>query len=84
MDDPVLEHVVKSCIEDSRLLDIVRNVARMSEEEKEVFLKKVSLYFMNKSSEEDIEAYKFFKFILQGDNAKKILERVKNNERSSR
>ena len=84
MNDPVLEDVVKSCIEDSRLLDIVRNVARMSKEEKELFSKKVSLYFMNRSSEDDIEAYKFFKFILQNDNSKVILERVKNNERSSR
>ncbi|MCD6448990.1 MAG: hypothetical protein J7L34_00585 [Thermotogaceae bacterium] len=84
MADPVFEHVVKSCIEDSRLLDIVRNVARMSEEEKSVFLKKASLYFMNKSSEEDIEAYKFFKFILQENNAKGVLERVKEYERGSR
>jgi len=83
MDDPVLEYIVRSCIEDPRLLDIVRSIARMSEEEKDAFLKKVSLYFINKSSEEDIEAYKFFKFVIQNSNAKRILERVKGNERSS-
>jgi len=43
MDDPVLEYVVRSCIEDPRLLDIVRSIARMSEEEKEVFLKKYAI-----------------------------------------
>ncbi len=70
------EEIVKACLEDERLLDIVRNVARMSEGEREVFRRKVLRYFADKTSEVDVQAYRFFKFVLEDGNASKILEEV--------
>ncbi|WP_126992663.1 hypothetical protein [Thermosipho globiformans] len=69
-----LEYIAQSCRDDERLLNIVKDVANMSGEEREDFVKKVRQYFLGKNSEEDNNAYKFFKIILEDENARKILE----------
>lgn len=69
-----LEYIAQSCRADERLLNIVKDVANMSGEEREDFAKKVRQYFLGKNSEEDNNAYKFFKIILEDENARKILE----------
>ena len=82
MNDPNLKEVIKACIEDRRLLEIVKNISRMSEEEKSLFRKKMNAYFTSRSSDVDVQAYRFFKFVLEGDNVLRILEGVRENEKS--
>ncbi|QTA37142.1 hypothetical protein JYK00_05155 [Thermosipho ferrireducens] len=69
-----LRAISDACKKDERLLKIVKDVAKMTPEEKEEFAIKVRKYFLLKNSEEDQEAYKFFKVILKDKNALKILE----------
>lgn len=70
------KEIVKACLENKDLLDIVRTIASMKEEEKEIFKKKVNKYFFSKNSSEDVMAYKFYQFILVDENAKKVLDEV--------
>ncbi|ABR30902.1 hypothetical protein SU69_05330 [Thermosipho melanesiensis] len=69
-----LEYIAKSCKEDKRLLKILKDVANMTKEEKEEFSRKVRSYFMDKNSEEDSQAYRFFKIVLENNNAERILK----------
>ncbi len=82
--DPILDEVVRACIEDRRLLEIVKNIQRMTDEERDFFERKLSFYFMNRSSEEDVQSYRFFKYVLEGDNASRILEEVERYEGNKR
>lgn len=75
----VIEQIAEVCRNDSQLCEIVRAVARMSLEEKDVFGSKVRRYFLNKAGEVDVEAYKFYSVILEGDNSRKILELIEEN-----
>ena len=72
MDD--LKYIAQNCKTDERLLNIVKDIAKMGEKEKKEFYNKIRQYFLGKNSEVDNNAYKFFKIVLDGDNAKKILE----------
>ena len=72
MDD--LKYIAQNCKTDERLLNIVKDIAKMGEGEKKEFYNKIRQYFLGKNSEVDNNAYKFFKIVLDGDNAKKILE----------
>lgn len=69
-----LRYIAEVCLKDERIHEIVSNIARMDEEQLREFKSKVVAYFMNKSSQDDVEAYKFFRLVLEDDNAKKILE----------
>ena len=74
--DEVLKVVAESCKADERLMDIVKHVASMSDEDKEEFERKVKKYFLRKQTPEDLEAYRFFCVVLESDNAKMILELI--------
>uniref|UniRef100_A0A7C4VTU5 Uncharacterized protein n=1 Tax=Fervidobacterium thailandense TaxID=1008305 RepID=A0A7C4VTU5_9BACT len=69
-----LRYIAEVCLKDERIHEIVSNIARMDEEQLREFKSKVVAYFMNKNSQDDVEAYKFFRLVLEDDNAKKILE----------
>ncbi|ANQ53959.1 hypothetical protein XJ44_05900 [Thermosipho affectus] len=69
-----LEYIARNCRDDKRLLNIVEDIAKMTQEEKDEFANKMRSYFMNKNTEEDRSAYRFFKVVLENDNARKILE----------
>jgi len=75
----VIEQIAEVCKSDSQLREIVRAVARMSLEEKDVFVSKVRRYFLNKADKVDVEAYKFYSVILEGDNSRKILKLIEEN-----
>lgn len=72
-----LRIIAEVCVNDERILDIVTNIANMSQEERDDFRSKVLNYFMKKTSSEDMEAYNFYKIILSEDNAKKVVELYK-------
>lgn len=72
-----LRIIAEACVNDERILDIVKNIANMSQEERNDFRSKVLNYFMKKTSPEDMEAYNFYKIILSEDNAKKVVELYK-------
>lgn len=72
-----LRIIAEACVNDERILDIVTNIANMSQEERNDFRSKVLNYFMKKTSPEDMEAYNFYKIILSEDNAKKVVELYK-------
>ncbi|HCI29250.1 MAG TPA: hypothetical protein PKI14_02565 [Fervidobacterium sp.] len=69
-----LRNIAEICITDQRIYDIITSIASMSEEEIKNFKSKVLTYFINKKSQEDIEAYKFYKLVLEDQNAQKILD----------
>jgi len=75
----VIEQIAEVCKSDSQLREIVRAVARMSLEEKDVFVSKVRRYFLNKADKVDVEAYKFYSVILEGENSRKILKLIEEN-----
>jgi len=56
------------------LLEIVKHVASMSDEEKELFKTKVKAYFLNRTDETDLQAYEFFRLILEDKNAERVLK----------
>lgn len=80
----VIEQIAEVCRNDSQLREIVHAVAQMSLEEKNVFGSKVRKYFLNKTGEVDVEAYKFYSAILEGDNSRKILRLIEENQKNPR
>lgn len=69
-----LRIIAEACVNDERILEIVTNIANMSQEARNDFKSKVLSYFMKKTSPEDMEAYNFYKLILIEDNAKRVVE----------
>ncbi|AEH51961.1 hypothetical protein [Pseudothermotoga thermarum] len=74
--------IVKACLEDERILSIVQQICKLSQEEREQFLTKVKRYFFDKNDESSVEAYKFYLIILEDENAEKILKLVEEGGRS--
>jgi len=72
------EEVVKKCSYDPELKKIVFYIASLSKEELTNFKKKLNLYFMNKSSSTDIEAYKFYKILIDSNNAKILKRKIED------
>jgi len=62
---PEVQQILDAMKDDPRIKAIVLQIVRMSSEERENFRKKVTYYFMNKNSEVDVEAFKFFKAVLE-------------------
>ncbi|RKX50350.1 MAG: hypothetical protein DRP38_01285 [Thermotogae bacterium] len=73
--DPIQE-IVEACREDPRIRKIVEEIAAMEDDEREIFRKKVKSYFLSRTSSEDVEAYKFFKLILNESILKQVLDRL--------
>ena len=72
---PEVQQILNAMKEDSRIKAIVLQIIKMSSEERESFRKKVTYYFMNKNSEVDVEAFKFFKVVLENVNEfSKVIE----------
>jgi len=72
--EDVLLQIARACVQDSSLFEIVRHVASMSDEERELFKTKIKVYFLNRTSEVDLQAYEFFRLILEDKNAERVLE----------
>ena len=72
----LLKSVVDACKIDRDLRNVVKNIALMSGEEKDLFLKKVKAYYLLKTDETDREAYRFYKVVLENNNAKIILQEL--------
>ncbi|PLV58377.1 hypothetical protein [Thermotoga sp. KOL6] len=62
---PEIQEILKAMKEDPRIKTIVLQILDMPDEEREKFRKKMTYYFMDKRSEIDIEAFKFFKAVLE-------------------
>ncbi len=82
MDRNILDEIVRACVEDERLLEIVENIVNMNDVEREEFRIKVVRYFMDKTAEEDIQAYRFFKIVTEPGNAELILKGVREFEKN--
>ncbi|MGB9795616.1 hypothetical protein [Fervidobacterium gondwanense] len=81
-----LKVIAHTCVSDERIYEIVSSVAQMSDDELSQFRTKVISYFMTKNSPEDKEAYRFYRILLEDQNAKKVLEfyeEIKNNSDNS-
>uniref|UniRef100_A0A832IDB3 Uncharacterized protein n=1 Tax=Pseudothermotoga hypogea TaxID=57487 RepID=A0A832IDB3_9THEM len=72
--EDVLLQIASVCVQDRSLLEIVKHVASMSDEEKELFKTKVKAYFLNRTDETDLQAYEFFRLILEDKNAERVLK----------
>jgi len=77
--EDVLQEIVRACREDKRIFEIVQSVALMSREEKEQLGAKVKNYFLDKTGQIDVQAYRFYNFILDNANAQKIVEIVSSD-----
>ncbi|MGC8820944.1 MAG: hypothetical protein ACP5PP_07605 [Fervidobacterium sp.] len=66
--------IAQACLNDERILGIVKSIAQMTDAERQDFKRKVLNYFMKRNSPEDMEAYKFYRIILEDSNFQKILE----------
>lgn len=73
-----LRIIAKVCLTDHRILEIVTSISKMTEDERNSLRSKVFAYFMSKNTQEDMEAYNFYKIILSGSNAKKVFELYEN------
>jgi len=71
--DPNIQIVAEACKEDEELRKVVQAIARMNREQREEFKQKVNEYFFNRVSPEDVEAWKFYKYILEGNRARTIM-----------
>lgn len=76
-----IKEIVNACLEDENLLEVIKIIASMNREEKDLFRKKVNKYFFSKSSPNDVMTYKFYQFVLLDDNAEKVLNEVMKVER---
>ena len=76
MERALLDEIVRACLEDERLLKIVKDIAGMNDEEREEFREKVVRFFMNKADEADVQAYRFFRIVTEDGNAETILREV--------
>ncbi len=80
--DRALEEIVSACLIDSRIRDLVENIATMDNEKRNEFKKKMNIYFAGRSAEEDVQAYRFYKLVLEKYD--EILEEVRKREGSER
>ncbi len=71
------KEVIKKCAYDTELKKIVYYVAELSKDELEEFKKKLNLYFMDKNTENDVHAYKFYKMLLRDKNALILKNEIK-------
>lgn len=69
-----LNEIIKAANEDERIRSIIVRVAFMTDEEREDFKRKMMLYFIDKDSDVDVEAFKFFKLLLE--NLELIIEKL--------
>jgi len=69
-----LNEIIKAANEDERIRSIIVRLFSMTDEEREDFKRKVMLYFIDKDSDIDVEAFKFFKIVLE--NLELIAERL--------
>jgi len=60
-----LNEIIRAANEDERIRSIIVQLFSMTDEEREVFKKKVMLYFIDKDSDVDVEAFKFFKLVIE-------------------
>lgn len=73
----VLLQIAEACLHDERLVEVVRGIASMTEAEREFFKTKLKVYFLSKTEETDLQAYEFFRILLQENNAERVLELLK-------
>ncbi len=70
------EEIVKACLEDEQFFDVVRKISSFSQDQKNEFLLKLKKYFFERTDESSIEAYRFYLFILEDENAQKVVQQV--------
>ena len=76
MNQDLLNEISVACKEDKRLRDILRRVLSMNEKEIQAFKKKMNIYFIGKETREDLEAKRFFSFILNDSNAQAVAQKI--------
>ena len=72
------DEIVKKCAYDPEMRKIIYYIASLADNEKENFKKKVNMYFMNKNTDNDTEAYKFYKVLLADKNAELLMKKIEN------
>jgi Tfp pilus assembly ATPase PilU len=77
--DKALEEIVSACLVDERIREIVESIASMDEKRRMEFKRKMNIYFAGRTSDEDVQAYRFYKIVLE--NAEEIIRGVKERER---
>lgn len=69
-----LNEIVRVANEDERIKSIIIQLISMTSEEREDFKRKMMLYFIDKDSDVDVEAFRFFKLLLE--NLEPIAEKL--------
>ena len=76
-DQREIEEIVKSCAEDDQLRRIVFNLNEMDIVQRKIFSKKMNIYFLSKKEFVDVQAYKFFKLLLNDEILSVVIDRLK-------
>lgn len=75
-----INEIVRSCAEDEKLRRVVLDINDMNRKQREDFSKKVNVYFLSqKESNLEIQAYRFFKLLLNDDIRGVVVERLKGS-----
>jgi len=82
MNEEELNEIIIACIQDERLREILGRVLSMNEREKNDFRKKINLFFLDKTSHEDLQSKRFFNLITSDNNALLINNRIKEHHGS--
>ncbi len=64
VDKEEIKEIIRACAEDQNLRRIIFEIDQMDEGHKALFARKIDVYFFSRSSKEDAQAYRFFKFVL--------------------
>ncbi len=75
-----INEIVRSCAEDEELRRVVLNINGMNRKQRGEFLEKVNVYFSSqKESLLEVQAYRFFKLLLNDDVRGVVVERLKGS-----
>ncbi|HNW45822.1 MAG TPA: hypothetical protein PLB79_09150 [Thermotogota bacterium] len=75
-----LNQIAIACSEDERLREILGRILSFSEEERESFRQKMTLFFIGAETDEDIKAKRVFSVLIERVYAEKIGKKVALNE----
>jgi len=69
MNEDKLNEISIACTEDERLREILGRILSMNEKELKEFKTKLTIFYLDKKEIDDIQAFEFFKVLLDSQNA---------------
>jgi len=76
MNEDKLNEISIACTEDERLREILGRILSMNEKELKEFKTKLTIFYLDKKEIDDIQAFEFFKVLLDNRNAFQVGRKV--------